>query len=289
MSELTADVEFEVKEKHHPKLAGVMVPYLQPATAPSEMSTGERAAYEAVRELDDDIRGVDGAVPEDADVGDTLTAADILGGESDGGGGEGVTSHVSDGTIGDAIAQHDDPGHPDATTVEEVRMLLEWLQHDAEQWWPELMDNIERGDSRAVAEIGDLVIISTGEHDTTRERLADYEAMHETTLDDATVSVVSHVIHEVAREHSDHDWGVAYPLVVRKPDGTDGGQGYVEAVINALTSAGLSPGQAWAVYGVNVRDNSQSSWASRMGRSQQTVSEQLESARRKAGHLAVVS
>ena len=197
-------------------------------------------------------------------------------------GGEDVTSHIDDETIEDAIEQHDDPSHPDAATVEEVRKLLVWLQQDAEDWWSEMMDNIERGGSDIITETDNVLVISTGKHDAVRERLADYEVVTDTDLDGTTVDVVSGVIHDVARQLTDYDWGVAYPFVVQKSSGVEDGQQFVEAIINSLLRRGLSPGQAWAYYGVKIRGHSRNQWATRCGYSDHSaVSEPLRKAEQK--------
>ena len=202
-------------------------------------------------------------------------------------GGEDVTSHVDDATIEDAIESNDDPDHPDALTVEEVRDLLACIQRGAEIGWSEWMDNVEDGQSEVVADTGDYIVLSTGEHNAVSEELElAYEG--DVEIDSIAKSVVTQIHHELARERCDYDWSVTYPYVIRKAEGTRDGQRYVEAVVNSLMSGGLSPGQAWAVYGVHVAGHSRNMWASMCGYSDHSaISEPLRKAEKKAGHLGL--
>lgn len=176
-------------------------------------------------------------------------------------GGEDATDYAADETIETAINQHDDPDHEDATTVEEVRELLATLQYGvAEENWDLYMDHIEDGSIEVVADCGDVLVLSTGEH---RMFTDEIEAIHD--VDDTTMDVVSGVLHDVAKRLTNYNWGYSYPLVIKKPEGEDAGQRYVDAIVNSLIRQGLSPGQAWAIYGVKIRGNSRNQWASRCG------------------------
>lgn len=194
-------------------------------------------------------------------------------------GGEDVTNHVDDEVITEAIEKHDDPDHEDATTVAEVRDILAALDESVRVHWGEWLDSIESGETNVVAEADELIVLDTGTIDKIREEI---EHHPEVEADGPTVDVVSAVMHEVAREHSDHDWGVTYPFVVRKSGSFVGGQAYVEAVLNGLQQRGVSPGQAWAYYGVKVRGHSRNQWASRCGYSDHSaVSESVRKAESK--------
>jgi len=179
-------------------------------------------------------------------------------------GGEDVTAHVDDATIKDAIAQHDDLDHEDALTVDEVRDLVAHVQYDAEAVWGEWVDNIERNDSHVVAQDGDMLVLDTGEHDTVRRALEVYDGP--VTVDDIAERVVSTVHQRVAEQiDRDYSWGATYPRVIRLPDDGEAGQQLVEAIVNGLQKRGLSPGQAWAYYGVEIRGESRNSWGRRKG------------------------
>jgi len=194
-------------------------------------------------------------------------------------GGEDVTDHVDDETIEGTIAQHDDPDHPEATTVEEARDALAWLQMSIEEHWRDWLSNVENNESTVVYEDREVIVFATGEQNIPRRDLRQH---YDGGLSERVPDVVSAIHHEMARERCDYDWGYEYPLVVRKPAGLEDGQQYVESIINGLQSRGLSPGQAWAYYGVEIRGNSRNSWGIRKGdHDHKNVSDALEKARRK--------
>ena len=192
-------------------------------------------------------------------------------------GGEDVTNHIDDATIEGAIAQHDDPDHEDALTVGEVRDILATIQQSVETMWGEWVDNIQRGDSTVVTETADLIVLDAGERNPIRDEL---DAHSDLPDDRIARTVVTAIMHELARQHTDHNWGVTYPLVTRKPEDVGDGQAYVEAVINGLIDRGLSAGQAWAYYGCEIKGESQSAWARRQGRDQSQISKALKQARK---------
>lgn len=195
-------------------------------------------------------------------------------------GGSDVVEHVSDSTIKAAIEAHDGPLDDDRTaTVAEVRDVLAWLQESIKEHWSTYTDNIEHDEMRVVYEDTDVIVLSTGEHDVARRDVSDY---YPDELGDRVPDVVSAIHHELARDRCGYDWGVEYPLVVRKAGTLRDGQLYVEAMMNSLLRRGLSPGQAWAYYGSEIRDNSNNSWASRCGYSDHSaVSEPLRKAKSK--------
>lgn len=178
-------------------------------------------------------------------------------------GGEDVTEHISDEEIEDAIESNDDPDHPDAWTVGEIRDLLAWIQQSAVDGWSIYMNHVEDGAAQVVYEDRQTVVFSTGEFNSVAEELEFYEGEYE--VDGIAISIITQIHHELARERCDHNWGVEYPLAVAKPGDFDAGQGFVESIINGLTRKGLSPGQAWAYYGVEIRGNSRNKWAARCG------------------------
>lgn len=195
-------------------------------------------------------------------------------------GGTDVTEHIDDDTIEGAIEAHDGPVENDRTaTVAEVRDALAWLQESIEEHWSTYTDNIEHDEMRVVYEDADAIVLSTGEHDVPHRDVSEY---YPDELGERVPAVVSAIHHELAREYCDYDWGVEYPLVVRKAGTFRDGQQYVEAVVNSLVSRGLSPGQAWAYYGSELRGNSNNSWAARCGYSDHSaVSEAVRKAKSK--------
>jgi len=184
---------------------------------------------------------------------------------------------VDDETIRAAIAQNDDPDHPDALTVDEVQELLDYLQKGSEIAFDVYMDHVENGDAQVVHEDKELIILSTGEHNWVSEELGMYEG--DVTVDKTAKTVVTQIFHSLARDRCDHNWSTSYPFVIAKPEDFDAGQYYVEAIVNGLQNRGLSPGQAWAVYGVRIRDNSMNAWGHRKGdHDHKNVSDALEKA-----------
>lgn len=194
-------------------------------------------------------------------------------------GGSDDTDHVDDETIKAAIARHDDPDHPDATTVAEMRELLGHVQQSVEEGWDVYMDHIEDGKITVVSETRDLLVLSTGEHkmyDLELEETYDGDV----DLDDVTLDVLNGLMHEVARSHSQYDWGVTYPLVVRKPADFEAGREYAERhLMWLMDECGLSGGVALDYYMTEWRGLSQSAWATRAGKDQGTVSQNVSKAK----------
>jgi|GEM_PF-5079357 len=200
-------------------------------------------------------------------------------------GGEDVTAHVDDETIEDAIERHDDLDHPDALTIDEVRDLLADVQQSVEGYWPEHMDAIEDGALELVEDTGDVIVLAdhTGHFWSEEVNALDVDDEH-----GIVYSTLVSVQHAIAADLTDHSWAASTPVVVRKPDG-DGGQRYVEAVVNSLINEGLSPGQAWAVYGVHVAGHSRNAWSSMCGYSDHSaVSEPLRKVNEKTPYIALL-
>lgn len=191
-----------------------------------------------------------------------------------------INAHVDDATIEEAIKSNDDIDHPDALTVDEVRELLDWLQEGVEYRWGEWAHNIEHGDIEVVTEDSDTIVMSTGPHNIVSEELDHYDG--DVEVDGIAQSIVTQIHHELARERCDHSWSVSYPYVVTKPESFEAGRQFVEAVVNSLQRKGLSPGQAWAYYGVEIKGSSMNRWGRRKGdHDHKNVSDALEKARQK--------
>lgn len=195
-------------------------------------------------------------------------------------GGEDVTEHISDETIEAGIKDRlNTLGHPDDPDVEDIRDALEWVQISITEGWADWCSNVENNETDVVYEDSDVIVFATGEHNVPRRDLRDH---YDGELDEHTPDIVSAIHHALAREYTDYDWGYEYPLVVRKPETFDAGQQYVEAVVNGLQKHGLSPGQAWAYYGVEIRGQSMNSWGRRKGDADhKNVSDALEKAKKK--------
>lgn len=197
-------------------------------------------------------------------------------------GGEDVTEHIRDEEIESAIARHDDTDHPEVTTLEEARNLLAEIQFSFERYWMEFMDLVEDGDLEVVEDTGDVLVLADHTGHGWGDELSELDA------DRVTASVLESTHHAAANRLVSYSWSTSDPFVIRKPDGVQNGQRYVEAVMNFLISEGLSPGQAWSVYGVHVAGHSRNAWAVMCGYSDHSaVSEPLRKAKEKAPHLAL--
>ena len=200
-----------------------------------------------------------------------------------------INGELSDDEIQTAINSQGGGGdHPDAFDVDEIRDALAFVEYSARQVWETWMDNIENGDSELVAEAEDVIVVSTGPVNVCSEELdaMDYEGELDREGEERHIlnSILTNCMHIIARKHSDRNWSVDYPWVLPRP-GRDG-QLYVEAVVNGLQKRGLSPGQAWAYYGVHIRGNSQRSWGLRKGDfDNKNVSDALTQAREKVPEL----
>lgn len=223
---------------------------------------------------------VDAFVPADADKDDDDPEIVTDGGED-------LTAHVDDATIEDAIESNDDSGHPDAWAIEEVRDALAQVQRSFEGFWSEHMDGVEDGSLEVVSDDGDIVVFADHAGCGWGEEMDALELDRE--ADRTLGRILQQIQHEIARERTDYSWSTADPFVVRKPEGARDGQRYVEAVVNGLMREGLSPGQAWAVYGVHVLGYSRNKWASMCGYSDHSaISEPLRKAEEKAAHLGLL-
>ena len=198
-------------------------------------------------------------------------------------GGEDKTSHIEDDEIEAAIESNDDTDHPDALTLAEVRDALAEIQASFEGFWAEHMDAIEDGHLEVVAETEHVVVFADHTGHGWNEELDALGLDRDRSSNDRTMRItLAETHHRAASRLCDRNWSTADPFVVAKPDGVRNGQLFVETVINSLLQRGLSPGQAWAYYGVEIRGNSRNSWAKRCGYSDHSaVSEAVRKAKKK--------
>jgi hypothetical protein len=147
--------------------------------------------------------------------------------------------------------------------VDEVRGALVDVQVSFEMLWDEHMDAVEDNALELVAIDRDVLVFAdhTGQFWNEEFRNGPLGDRHG---DDRMKGVVSQLHHKWARRHTDYDWSVSDPVVVEKPDGFDAGQRLVESVVINLVDRGLTPREAWSVWGV-LSGNSRNNWASRMG------------------------
>jgi len=196
-----------------------------------------------------------------------------------------INGELSDDQISSAINSQGGGGeHPDSFDVDEVRDALAFVAESAQEVWGTWMDNIEHGETEVIEETRDVIVVSTGSVNVVSQELDAMEHAGKLEREDEARSVLASIItncmHKIARSHSDRNWSVDYPWVLPAPDRD--GQIYAEAVINGLQRRGLTPGQAWAYYGVEIRGESRNQWGLRKGdHDHKNVSDALEKAKSK--------
>lgn len=151
--------------------------------------------------------------------------------------------------------------------------LLEAVQEEIEDLWSNHMAALENGDLELIAERDDSLIFAdhTGE---AWQALFDVIVNFVNLLgveEEKMPETIMAAHHNAAYRLVDFNWSTANPMVVGKPADFDDAQQFVEAEVNSLIGRGLSPGQAWAYYGVEIRGNSRNKWAKRCGYSDHSV------------------
>jgi len=188
-------------------------------------------------------------------------------------GGRDTTVHVSDEDIEAAIKQHDDPDHPDATTVAEVREVLAELHARVTDTWDEFEDLIDDdGPVRIVAETDAVIVLGDGDG----HLLGDDLNMMDVD-DDILRRVVSTVMHAVAKQHCGYDWSASSPFVVAKPPAWTAGSTHTirEIARHARSLEGGRTAAALDQLAVEEMGYPQSVWARLTGRNPSSVSRSL--------------
>jgi len=173
---------------------------------------------------------------------------------------EDPTRQFEDEEIRAVIGHYDDPDHPDALSVPEVRELLAAVQREVESRWEDCLTRIRGGDLVPARDDDAVVVL----RDPTR-RLWDelLDGIDRYLEVERTVVRVTH--HQAASRHCDREFDGSDPLVVRKPASATAGQRFTEAVVAGLLAAGVRADEAWAYYGVEVRGYALDEWADRCG------------------------
>lgn len=182
----------------------------------------------------------------------------------------------TNGDIKAAIQQQDDPDHPDAVTVAEVREVLTEIQRDHELFWDDHMDVLEDGTYTLVAETRESIVLSVPFGESL------YISIKEAGVDDEILrDVIVNVMHRAAERLTDYNWGTRDPLVIAKPAGTNAGERLAQATIEWAVSEGCTPSQALDWYMTEHGRYSQNQWAAKRGKDQSTVSGNVNEARGK--------
>lgn len=169
-------------------------------------------------------------------------------------------------------------------SVSDLDDLLGAVQEDVEDFWDEHMTAVEAGDLELVTEDEEALVFADQNGQFWRTQ---FDAVVEYidligAEQEGTPEAVLAAHHNAAYRLADYNWSTSNPVVVAKPADFDCAQRFVEAVVNNLMARGLSPGQAWAHYGVVIRGSSRNSWAERCGYSDHSaVSEAVRKAKDK--------
>lgn len=156
--------------------------------------------------------------------------------------------HVDDEVIAAVVDHYDDPEHPDALSVEEVRELLGDLQVAVDDDWDDVLEAVRERRVRVTVDEGDVVVFRDTERRLWNDLLDDVGVTDRVAR---TVLRVTH--HQTADRLVDRRFEGSDPLVVRKPARAEAGQRFVEAAVESLLRQGVPPEEAWAYYCVDVR------------------------------------
>lgn len=163
---------------------------------------------------------------------------------------------IADTEIEAVIDHYDDPSHPDSLTVDGARGHLEAIQTLFRTQWESRLSAVRSGDLRVAVDTGDTVVF----HDPTRrawDSLLDEAQLYDSV--DRTILRVVH--HQAGCRLADAEFDGTDPIVVAKPPRAEAGQQFVEAVIASLSGQGLSLTEAWAYYGIELREYEASAFA----------------------------
>lgn len=189
------------------------------------------------------------------------------------------SEQFTDEEIAAVIDHYDDPEHPDALDISEVRALLANVQRTLETGWADYLDGIRCGDLAVVFDSEDVAVFRDDER---REwnSLLDEIALFDQV--DRTILRVTH--HQAAKRLTDRTFDGSDAIVVRKPNRAMAGQRFVEAVVDSLLRKGVHPKDAWAYYGIDIRGISGEAWVERAGYEDKIeVADAVETARDELG------
>jgi hypothetical protein len=251
------------------------------------VDTGDEVKELTPRSLLDGLGGEHGSLtveeftPADANDGQDDDANDDQ--DSDGeddpdavaDGGEDVTDHIDDTAIEAAIERHDDPDHPDATTVDEVRDIVAAINRSLVECWAEHEDAIDDGHTDIVHE--DRAVIVLADH-TGHAWSEEFAAVG--VDDEVTQAVVKSLVHDIADRWCDHSWATAAPLVLRKPAAWRAGEEHALRAIARGTRESETGRVASSADRVatDIHGWRRSDWARLSGRNPSSVTRNLDNA-----------
>lgn len=181
-------------------------------------------------------------------------------------GGEDVTSDLSDERIEESIEKKDDPEHPEAATVAEVREALARLNSDILDWWGEHQDAIDDGGHEIVHEDHNVIVLADHSGHFWSEQLDLME------IEGPLRSILISLHHTLAQKHCDYSWSAVYPVVIQKTADFRAGEQQVLREIARRTAELGSVARAVDTLATDEHGWSKSTWASLTGRNVSTVS-----------------
>ncbi|MFC7188175.1 hypothetical protein [Halorubrum yunnanense] len=173
-------------------------------------------------------------------------------------------------------------------SIAEIRDVLQTVQQRFEEFWAAHMDGVHQGTLDLVETDNSILIFADNTGQFWNEEFG-HPPLADRNLSERTPKVIKRLHHTWARRHTNYGWSTVDPVVIRKPQNFKHTQMFIESVVNGLIDKGLSPGQAWAVYGVHVAGNSRNKWASKCGYADHSaVSEPLRKAENKLDRTALL-
>jgi len=170
---------------------------------------------------------------------------------------EQLSGIASDTEIEAAIEQNDDPDHPDAYTVGEVRDVLARTNEDILAYWDLHEDAIDDGAYEIVHEDREVIVLAEGGHFWSEQ----LDAMEIGDENGILYSIVVSLHHTAARKHCEYSWSVSTPVVVKKTDDFRGGEQNVLREIARRTEEFGSVARAVDTLATEVHGWNKGDWA----------------------------
>jgi len=182
-------------------------------------------------------------------------------------GGEDPSEIVTDEEITSAIERNDDPDHPEAATVAEVRDTLAAINADTIAALDLHEDAIDEGAHEIVHEDAEKIVLADQSGHFWTEQ---FDALG--INDDILRSIIISLHHTAARKECEHSWSTVAPVVIVKPQDTQQGEQHVLREIARRTDELGSVARAVDTLAVETHDWQQSMWANVTGRNDSVVS-----------------
>jgi hypothetical protein len=170
---------------------------------------------------------------------------------------EQLSKIASDAEIEAAIEQNDDPDHPDAYTVGEVRNVLARINADILAHWDLHQDALDDGAYEIVHEDREVIVLAEGGHFWSEQ----LDAMQIGDENGILYSIVVSLHHTAARKHCEHSWSVSTPVVVKKTGDVRAGEQNVLREIARRTEEYGTVSRAVDTLATEVHDWNKGDWA----------------------------